>query len=87
MSNILAKIDVKKIEKNELYQGKNGKYLNIMLLENKTQYGDGYIVQLRNQRDDSKKLPIIGNFKYHQTKSEKQAPKNYRPQEHDNDPF
>lgn len=66
----IAKIDVTKVEKSRLFDGKNGaKYLDIVLHENKDgtdQYGnDGFITQgcSQEERQSGLKMPIIGNWK------------------------
>jgi hypothetical protein len=64
-----AKINVSKIDKTALFEGKNGKYLDIVLFENRDgtdQYGnDGFVVQdiSKERRDAGEKGPIIGNWK------------------------
>jgi len=62
---ITAKIDVTKINKEYLYQGKNGKYLDFALHDKKTEYGDGYITQSvpKAAREKGIKGDIIGNWK------------------------
>jgi hypothetical protein len=63
-------IDVTKIDKSELYEGKKGKYLSLTLFENRDgtdQYGnDGFIVQdiSQKRREAGEKGPIIGNWKH-----------------------
>ena len=63
-------IDVTKIQKSEIYEGKKGKYLSLTLFENRDgtdQYGnDGFIVQEISQkrREVGEKGPIIGNWKH-----------------------
>jgi hypothetical protein len=64
-----AKINVSRIDKTALFEGKNGKYLDIVLFENRDgtdQYGnDGFVVQdiPRERRDAGEKGPIIGNWR------------------------
>ena len=71
---ITGKIDVKKIDKDELYQGSKGTYLDIVLYVNKDEFGnevpdqygnDGVIKQglSKASRDAKKKQPILGNYK------------------------
>ena len=63
-------INTGKIDKTALYEGRNGKYLNLTLFENRDgpdQYGnDGFIVQDigKDRRDRGEKGPIIGNWKH-----------------------
>lgn len=66
---IAAKINVTRIDKAHLFSGKNGKYLDIALHENKDgpdQYGnDGFVTQSvsKEARDRGEKGPIIGNWR------------------------
>jgi len=71
---ITGKIDVKKIDKDELYQGEKGTYLDIVLYANKDEFGnevpdqygnDGVIKQglSKASRDAKKKQPILGNYR------------------------
>lgn len=58
---ISIKLDVKKIEKDRLYQGKKCLYLDLMLWEaegESAEYGD-FIVKQKGEKGD--KLPILGN--------------------------
>ena len=77
---IQLKIDVSKISKPDLYQGKKGIYLDAILWENRdgqSQYGDdGYITQgiSKEKRDAGGRGPIIGNWK-HMEKKSADAPK------------
>lgn len=76
---IKLKIDVSKISKADLYQGKKGVYLNAVLYENRagqSQYGDdGYVVQgiSKEKRDAGERGPIIGNWRHMEPKAD--APK------------
>jgi len=71
---IVAKIDVSKIDKEELYKGEKGTYLDIVMFANTDdtgaevpdQYGnDGVIKQSlsKESRAAKKKQPILGNYK------------------------
>jgi hypothetical protein len=71
---ITGKIDVKKIDKDELYTGEKGTYLDIVLYVNTDEFGtevldqygnDGVIKQSLSKasREAKKKQPIIGNYK------------------------
>lgn len=66
---IRAKIDVKKINKDLLFVGQKGTYMDLSLLENRDgtdQYGnDGMIVQdvPKEAREAGEKGPIIGNWR------------------------
>jgi hypothetical protein len=64
-----ASINVSKIEKKYLFDGKNGKYLDLVFFENrdgKDQYGnDGFVTQgvPKVARDRGERGPILGNWK------------------------
>jgi hypothetical protein len=67
---IKLKIDVSKISKPDLYQGKKGIYLDAVLFENRdgqSEYGDdGYIVQgiSKEKREAGERGPIVGNWRH-----------------------
>lgn len=67
---IKLKIDVSKISKADLYEGKKGVYLDAVLYENRdgqSQYGDdGYVVQgiTKEKREAGERGPIIGNWRH-----------------------
>ena len=72
MSNIGVSINVSKIDKRKLVEGKKGTYLNLVLFENDkdseaSEYGD-YIV--KQQGEKGEKLPILGNGKIFHNKAE-----------------
>ena len=65
MANFTAKIDVTKIDKNRLYQGK---WLDLVMVETKQvgQYGDTHLVKQsisKEERESGVQLPIIGNLR------------------------
>lgn len=65
---IAIKIDVTKILKEHLFQGKNGaKYLDAILVPSpQSQYGDSHFIAQglpKELREQGKKGPIIGNAK------------------------
>ena len=66
---IKASINVTKIEKGEIYVGKNGKYVGLAFFANKggpDQFGnDGFVTQeiSKERRDNGERGPIIGNWK------------------------
>jgi hypothetical protein len=66
-SKITGKIDVSKIDKTKLYQGKTAKYLDIMLIPSSNdKYGNDYmIVQSlpKADRDAGVRGAILGNAK------------------------
>lgn len=66
---IAAKIDVTKIDKSRLFQGKNGaKYLDVILIESKeSRYGDNFMVTqavTQEERKAGTRGAILGNAKY-----------------------
>lgn len=81
---ISVKIDVTKIDKEALYKGQKGTYLNITLMENREgrdQYdNDGFVVQDigKERRQAGERGPIIGN--YREIEVAKQAAPAARPQ-------
>ena len=64
------KIDVKKIDKQHLFTGSKGTYMDLTLMENRDgtdQYGnDGFIIQSvsKEKREQGIKGPIIGNWRH-----------------------
>lgn len=69
MNKIVAKIDVKKILKDDLYVGEKGTYLDAILIPNDgpSKYGDdGFVVQgvSKAKRDAGERGPIIGNWRF-----------------------
>ena len=73
-----AKINVTRIDKSALFEGKNGKYLDVAFFENDDgpdQYGnDGYIAQDigKERRLAGERGEIIGNWKHAPGKQEAQ---------------
>lgn len=66
---IAAKIDVTKIDKDRLFQGKNGaKYLDVILIESpESRYGDDFMVTqqvTKEEREQGARGAILGNAKY-----------------------
>ena len=63
---ITAKIDVSKIDKDKLYKGEKGVYLNVVLIETpNSEYSDFMVVQetTREEREAGIKGGILGNAK------------------------
>lgn len=75
-----CKINVTRIDKSALFPGKNGKYLDLVLWENKDgpdKFGnDGFITQDlgKERRARGEKGPIIGNWRRIGKKLQQQAP-------------
>ena len=85
---IAVSINVNNIDKSRFYQGKKGKYLDIVLIETPNgKYGNDYLVkqaQTKEEREGGKKTPIIGNAKILESKkSGGSAPSS--PQQEDGD--
>jgi hypothetical protein len=86
-SIISASIDLTKIDKNKIYEGKKGKYypLTIVLNDEVGQYGDsGYIQteQTKEERDAKVPKTFLGNTKVVWTNGQNVAP---APREGNND--
>ena len=75
---ITLNINATKIDKSALYEGKNGKYLNLVLFDNRDgpdQYGNnGFVTQDigKERREAGERGPIIGNWKHVETRSTSQ---------------
>ena len=75
-----VKIDVTKIDKKRLYEGKKGTYLDLTTFINTdetNEYGDhGFISQSldKEEREQGLQTPILGNVKVFYTDQEPQAP-------------
>lgn len=82
---ITAKLNVSKIDKAHLFAGKNGKYLDIVLFQNKAgvdQYGnDGFVTQgiSKEARDRGEKGAIIGNWKVVEPKGQQRPTVSTKP--------
>lgn len=67
---IKISINVGKILKEYLYEGKSGKYLNLVLFENRDgpdQYGNSHVVKQdlgKEAREKGIKGPVLGNAKF-----------------------
>jgi hypothetical protein len=82
--NIQVKLDVTKIDKTKLFQGKQGTYLDavIFLKDTPDQYGNnGMIVQSvsADERAQGIKGAILGNVKVMQQQAQQQAPESDLP--------
>lgn len=63
---ITAKINVAKIDKNRLYKGEKGTYLDIILIETPNSEYQDYLIkqsQTKEEREQGLELPIIGGGK------------------------
>lgn len=67
MSTITVKIDTKKIDKNRLFVGAKGTYLDVVLIETPNDaYGNSHMVVQsvsKEEREAGIKGPILGNAK------------------------
>lgn len=66
---IKLNINTSKIDESSLFQGRNGKYLHLLLFERRDDYGnDGFVIQepSKEQRDAGTRGPIVGNWKQQQ---------------------
>jgi len=74
---ITASIDVSKIDKGALYEGKKGTYLDIVLIETPdSQYGNDFMVVQglsKERRDAGEKGAILGNGKVLRRRGEGEA--------------
>ena len=72
---IVVSIDVNKIDKSRFYQGKKGKYLDLILIETpNAKYGNDYLVKQQQSKEEGKegiKLPVLGNAKILESKGNK----------------
>lgn len=91
---ITGKIDVTKIAKEKLFQGKKGTYLDIVLIDTPdSEYGYFMIVQgsTQEERQAGKRGAILGNAKVmHSAQRRAPAPptnSTNTPTEHDDVPF
>jgi len=64
---ISINVNVDKIDKDRLFDGKKGRYLDLVLFETPdSEYGD-YMVKQRAEKGE--KMPILGNGKYFKPKN------------------
>jgi hypothetical protein len=77
---ITCKINASRIDKNHMFKGEKGTYVDLVLFENKggpDQYGnDGFVTQgiSKEARDRGEKGPISGNWKRFGSSAPKPAP-------------
>lgn len=63
---ISINVNVEKLDKKRLFEGKKGRYLDLVLFETPdSEYGD-YLVKQRGEKNE--KMPILGNGKYFKPK-------------------
>ncbi len=63
---ISLNVNVEKVDKKRLFEGKKGRYLDLVLYETPdSEYGD-YLVKQRGEKGE--RMPILGNGKYFKPK-------------------
>jgi len=63
---ISISVNIDKIDKKKFFEGKKGRYLDLVLFETpESDYGD-YLVKQRGEKNE--KMPILGNAKYFEPK-------------------
>lgn len=64
---LTVKVDLQKIDKAHLFQGKKGLYLDLVLFNTpESEYGDDFVVKQdlgKEAREQGKESPILGNAK------------------------
>ncbi len=66
---ISLNINIDKVDKKKFFEGKKGRYLDLVLFETpESEYGD-YLVKQRGDKDE--RMPILGNGKYFKPKDKK----------------
>lgn len=91
-NKVSLKIDVTKIDKTRLYEGKKGVYLDCLLMPNagESKFGDdGFIIQSisKEARDAGERGPIIGNWRYLSPAAGATAEANHQQEDGDKIPF
>jgi len=82
---ITAKINVTRVDKAYLFEGKNGKYLDIVIFENRNgpdQYGNTHTICQsipKEARERGEKGPILGNLKMDGQAHRQQSRPDHRP--------
>jgi len=91
MGTIKIKIDVSKIDKSRLFKGKQGTYLNAVLIETpNNQYGDSHMIVedvSKDEREKGVKGNILGNAKTFGGNNQTSVPVTDLPAEGDDLPF
>jgi hypothetical protein len=67
---ISINVNVEKVDKSRFFEGKKGRYMDLVLFETPdSEYGD-YMVKQRGEKGE--KMPILGNGKYFKPKDKKE---------------
>lgn len=90
-----VKINVSKIDRSAIFEGKNGKYLDLVLWDKPDTYGnDGFVTQDigKGRREAGERGPILGNWKESQRREQASQPANRASEpvshaDHDDIPF
>lgn len=68
---ISINVNIDKVDKKRFFEGKKGRYMDLVLFETPdSEYGD-YMVKQRGEKGE--KMPILGNGKYFKPKGIKNA--------------
>ena len=59
----LAKVDCSRVKTVTRKNGETAKFLEIVLIEKPSDYGDGFVAHSTNKDEKDLKLPILGNWK------------------------
>lgn len=66
---ITINVNIDKVDKKRFFEGKKGRYMDLVLFETPdSEYGD-YMVKQRGEKGE--KMPILGNGKYFKPKDKK----------------
>lgn len=66
---ISINVNIDKVDKKRFFEGKKGRYMDLVLFETPdSEYGD-YMVKQRGEKGE--KMPILGNGKYFKPKEKK----------------
>jgi hypothetical protein len=66
---ISISVNIDKVDKGRFFEGKKGRYMDLVLFETPdSDYGD-YLVKQRGEKNE--KMPILGNAKYFEPKEKK----------------
>lgn len=66
---ISINVNIDKVDKKRFFEGKKGRYMDLVLFETpESDYGD-YMVKQKGERGE--KMPILGNGKYFKPKDKK----------------
>ena len=80
---ISISVNVDKIDKDRLFDGKKGRYLDLVLWETpESEYGD-YMVKQRGEKGE--KMPILGNAKYFKPKGDRKGGRKQRDNDNDDE--